>query len=100
MSRKDNSDVDHMNMALALLKLDNWLGYKVQPAIHIYDKFNDTKNLLFKDSTIGLVSTTSYITSVQAYKELMVDAEKCSSASIRIISVSILLMSVILNQIL
>ncbi|KYN20902.1 PREDICTED: transferrin-like [Trachymyrmex cornetzi] len=81
---KDDEQISRMDTILALLKLEDWLGYRVNArrSIHIYGPFNGTKNLLFKDSSAGLVSTSSTKESVVAYKDLLNDIEECSNGSL------------------
>ncbi|XP_043276631.1 transferrin-like [Venturia canescens] len=85
IGRKENSvksttQVLGEDVTLALLKLENWLGYRpdAHRPIRIYDSFTGSSNLLFKDSTVGLVLASSQIKSVVAYKELYNDVEMCS----------------------
>lgn len=82
VSRKKDTEIDSLNAILSLLKLQDWLGYRVYTlrVLHIYGKFNGTNDLLFKSSTIGLESTTSQIESVLTYKELFNHVDECSSA--------------------
>ncbi|KAF7400737.1 hypothetical protein HZH66_005921 [Vespula vulgaris] len=88
VSRKKNAEIDSLNAILSLLKLQDWLGHRVNTKriLHIYEKFNGTNDLLFKSSTIGLESTTSKIESVLAYKELFNHVDECSSAGLLMFS--------------
>ncbi|EZA58009.1 hypothetical protein DMN91_006051 [Ooceraea biroi] len=72
------------DIVLALLKMEDWLGYRVNTRrpIHIYGKFNGTLDLLFKDTSSGLVSTSSQKKSIIAYKELFSHVEECSNGSL------------------
>lgn len=84
MGRSSRSEVNSTNTVLALLKIENWLGYRtdvIRP-IHVYGPFNNTRNLLFKDSTSGLETTSSTLRAVLAYKELFAHVESCNSGSI------------------
>lgn len=100
MSRKDISKTERSNMETVLLKLNSWLSTNVNTPMNIYKSFNGTKDLLFKDSTVGFESSNSAVRSVMAYKSLMTDAEKCSgAASLSFISLLILLASLISNRI-
>ncbi|XP_033220066.1 transferrin-like [Belonocnema kinseyi] len=98
VSRNTNSEVDESNIVEVLLKLDKWFSYYRTP-IHLYKQFNNTKDLLFKDSTVSLVSKTSDYKKIQAYKELMAETEKCSpsSATLSFLSASLLILSLIFN---
>lgn len=101
MSRKDISQIEHSNMALTLLKLNAWLGSNERTSFNIYKSFNGTKDLLFKDSTVGLESSESEVRSVMAYQKLMIDAEKCSGSSpLSVISLLVLFVSLIINRVL
>lgn len=87
MSRKSNSEKVVLDMSMALLKLEDWLGYRpssVRP-FRIYDSFDGTQDLIFKDSTIGLVTIESTIPSVIAYKELFSHVESCNGAGSSVI---------------
>lgn len=100
VSRKDISKTERSNMETVLLKLNSWLSTNVNTPMNIYKSFNGTKDLLFKDSTVGFESSNSAVRSVMAYKSLMTDAEKCSgAASLSFISLLILLASLISNRI-
>jgi hypothetical protein len=79
--KKDTTQIFRTNTILALLKMEDWLGYRVNARrpIHIYGPFNNTKDLLFKDSSTGLVSTSSTVKTVLAYKELFSHVEVCSN---------------------
>ncbi|EFN77822.1 Transferrin [Harpegnathos saltator] len=81
VGRKNNTQTDTTDILLALLKMEDWLGYRVdaERPIHVYGPFNGTYNLLFKDSTSGLVSTTSSTKTVEAYKELFSHVYQCST---------------------
>ncbi|KAK2584067.1 hypothetical protein KPH14_006514 [Odynerus spinipes] len=80
--RRNNTEIDTLNTVLSLLKLEDWLGYRVYSSrvLHVYGKFNNTDDLLFKSSTIGLVPATSKIESVLAHKELFSHIDDCTSA--------------------
>lgn len=82
-SKRDATQISRTDITLALLKLEDWLGYRVNARrpIHIYGPFNGTLDLLFKDSSAGLVSTSSEKKSVLAYKELLNHVETCSKGS-------------------
>ncbi|XP_018395848.1 PREDICTED: transferrin-like [Cyphomyrmex costatus] len=82
--KTDAEQISRTDTTLALLKLEDWLGYRVNARrpIHIYGPFNGTKDLLFKDSSVGLVSTSSTKKSVVAYKELLDNVEDCSNGSL------------------
>ncbi|KAG5334442.1 TRF protein, partial [Acromyrmex charruanus] len=81
---KDDEEISRTDTILALLKLEDWLGYRVNArrSIHIYGPFNGTRDLLFKDSSAGLISTSSTKESVVAYKELLNNIEECSNGSL------------------
>ncbi|KAI4502524.1 hypothetical protein M0802_002436 [Mischocyttarus mexicanus] len=82
IARRNDTEIQRLNAILALLKLEDWLGYRVSSwrVIHIYGKFSNTSDLLFKSSTIGLLPTTSDLKSILAYKELFDHVDECSSA--------------------
>lgn len=82
--KKDDKEISRTDTILALLKLEDWLGYRVNArrSIHIYGPFNGTRDLLFKDSSAGLISTSSMKESVVAYKELLDNIEECSNGSL------------------
>lgn len=69
------------DVLLAFLKMEEWLGYRVnsQRPIHVYVPFNGTYNLLFKDSTSGLVPTSFTQKTVEAYKDLFSHVLQCST---------------------
>lgn len=73
-----------MDIVLALLKMEDWLGYRInaQRSIHIYGPFNGTIDLLFKDSSSGLVLTSSTKKSILEYKELFSHVEECSNGAL------------------
>ncbi|XP_012525647.1 transferrin [Monomorium pharaonis] len=81
--KKDVSEISRTNTILALLKMEDWLGYRVNARrpIHIYGPFNGTLDLLFKDSSSGLLPTSSTKKSVLAYKELFSHVEACNNGS-------------------
>lgn len=81
VGRKNDSQIYTTDILLALLKMENWLGYRVntQRPIHVYGPFNGTVDLLFKDSTSGLVSTSETTTTVEAYKDLFSHVYQCST---------------------
>ncbi|XP_029156870.1 transferrin-like [Nylanderia fulva] len=83
VGRKTDMQIFKTDTFEALLKIEDWLGYRVSARrpIYIYGPFNGTLNLLFKDSTSGLVSTSSTKKSVLAYKELFSHVEQCSIGS-------------------
>lgn len=63
--------------------MEDWLGYRVNARrpIHIFGPFNDTLDLLFKDSSSGLLPTSSMKKTVLAYKELFSHVEECMNGS-------------------
>ncbi|KAL0133776.1 hypothetical protein PUN28_001030 [Cardiocondyla obscurior] len=79
--KRDDEEVHWSNTILALLKMEDWLGYRVNARrpIHIYGPFNGTRDLLFKDSSSGLVDTSSMKKTVSAYKELFSHVDECSN---------------------
>ncbi|XP_071628736.1 transferrin-like [Temnothorax longispinosus] len=81
--RKDSVQISRTDTILALLKMEDWLGYRVKARrpIHMFGPFNDTRDLLFKDSSSGLVSSSSMKKTVLAYKELFSHVEECSNDS-------------------
>ncbi|XP_072758245.1 transferrin-like [Anoplolepis gracilipes] len=83
VGRKNDTQFSRTDTFLALLKIEDWLGYRVSARrpIHIYGPFNGTLDLLFKDSTSGLVPTSSTKKSVLAYKELFSHVDECSTGS-------------------
>ncbi|XP_018349576.1 PREDICTED: transferrin-like isoform X2 [Trachymyrmex septentrionalis] len=82
--KTDDEEISRTDTILALLKLEDWLGYRVNArrSIHIYGPFNGIRDLLFKDSSAGLISTSSTKDSVIAYNELLDNIEKCSNGSL------------------
>ncbi|XP_066586110.1 transferrin-like [Prorops nasuta] len=82
VSRRDNSKIGSFDISSALLKLDNWLGYEVgiSRPLHIYDQFDGVSDLLFKDSTQGLVDKDSNLEYVKAYKDIFSHVDTCSAA--------------------
>ncbi|KAL6260238.1 hypothetical protein P5V15_007771 [Pogonomyrmex californicus] len=83
VGRKNKDEqITELDTILALLKMENWLGYRanVRRPIHIYGPFNRTLNLLFKDSSAGLVSISLTKESVLAYKELFTHVETCNGS--------------------
>ncbi|CRK97686.1 CLUMA_CG011066, isoform A [Clunio marinus] len=76
-----------------LLSLDKYL--QNDPDFKMYNIFNGEKNLLFEDSSLGLVSPndTALSQSVQNYIQLFTDVENCISdtAGAQIIAVNLLL---------
>lgn len=83
IGRKNDTQISRTDIVLALLKIEDWLGYRVsaQRPIHIYGPFNNTLDLLFKDSTSGLITSSSTKKSVLAYKELFSHVDECSTGS-------------------
>lgn len=83
VGRKTDMQIFKTDTFEALLKIEDWLGYRVsiRRPIYIYGPFNGTLDLLFKDSTSGLVSTSSTKKSVLAYKELFSHVDQCSIGS-------------------
>lgn len=83
ISRKNNTQVLAMDIVLALLKIEDWLGYNENAwnPIRIYGPFNGTRDLIFKDSTSALVSTSSTTKSVVAYKELFEHIDSCTDGA-------------------
>ncbi|KAL6420546.1 hypothetical protein ACFW04_014876 [Cataglyphis niger] len=83
VGRKNDTQTSRTDIVLALLKIEDWLGYRVSARrpIHIYGSFNDTLDLLFKDSTSGLITSSSTKKSVLAYKELFSHVDECSTGS-------------------
>ncbi|XP_032680606.1 transferrin-like [Odontomachus brunneus] len=81
VGRKDDSQTFTRDILLAFLKMEEWLGYRANSRrpIHVYGIFNGTYDLLFKDSTSGLVSTSSTQKTVEAYKELFSHVYQCST---------------------
>ncbi|XP_034952143.1 transferrin-like [Chelonus insularis] len=98
IGRTNNSKVDSMDMTFALLKLEDWLGYRAysRRVIRIYDSFLPYDDLLFKDSTVGLESKDSEIKSIMAYKDLFKLVDSCRSASVRIFSYLFLILSTLI----
>ncbi|XP_015597144.1 transferrin [Cephus cinctus] len=97
-SDEQDARVKLTDITLALLQIEDWLGYRtnVLRPIHVYGPFNGTKDLLFKDSTSGLESTSSTIKSVLAYKELFQHVQTCSSsATLLLTNISIILVGVL-----
>ncbi|KAK0081042.1 hypothetical protein PV325_012898 [Microctonus aethiopoides] len=82
----DLSDFQNNDTTDALLKIEDWLGYRPysRRAIRIYESFKGYHDLLFKDSTVGLESIDSNLKSIVAYKELFqfMDSEHSSVCSI------------------
>lgn len=80
--KSDVTPIPRTDTILALLKMENWLGYRLyaRRPIYIYGPFNKTIDLLFKDSSSGLVTTSSTKKSVLAYKELFSHVEMCSNS--------------------
>ncbi|XP_014479036.1 PREDICTED: transferrin-like isoform X2 [Dinoponera quadriceps] len=81
IGRKNDSQTYTTDIFLALLKMEEWLGYRVGTTrpLDIYGPFNGTRNLVFKDSTSGLVSTSSTTKTVEAYKDLFSHVYQCST---------------------
>lgn len=81
VGRKNDSQTNTTDILLAFLKIEEWLGYRVNSRrpIHVYGPFNGTYDLLFKDSTSGLVSTSSTQKTVEAYKDLFSHVYQCST---------------------
>ncbi|XP_011169617.2 transferrin [Solenopsis invicta] len=79
--KQDVSLISRTDTILALKKMEDWLGYRVNARrpIHIYGPFNGTLDLLFKDSSSGLLPTSTTKKSVLAYKELFSHVEKCNN---------------------
>lgn len=102
VGRRDDSKIRILDTTLALLKLEDWLGYRPDSrrAIRIYDSFTDHSDLLFKDSTIALEAPNSTIKSVLAYKELFSKIDTCTSGSLKNISnfIVVFLLAYILLQ--
>nr|XP_012214970.1 PREDICTED: transferrin-like [Linepithema humile] len=88
VSRRNNSEIFTNDIIQALLRIEDWLGYRVNARrpIHIYGPFNGTIDLLFKDSTSGLVPTSSTKKTVLTYKELFNHVETCSGCSFQVIA--------------
>ncbi|XP_015174181.1 PREDICTED: transferrin-like [Polistes dominula] len=100
IARRNDTEIQRLNSILVLLKLEDWLKYRSSSwrVLHIYGKFDNTDDLLFKSSTFGLVPTTSTIESVLAYKELFDHVDECSSAGLLIVS-NVTLFSLVLISI-
>lgn len=73
--------VKHDGVVHALTALDKY--FQSEPDFKMYNIFNGKKNLLFKDSTIGLVPADSETKGpyVQNYVKLFQDIDKCNGAS-------------------
>ncbi|KAL5276388.1 hypothetical protein ACFFRR_001925 [Megaselia abdita] len=73
--------VDHNGVVHALTALDKY--FQSEPDFKMYNIFNGKKNLLFKDSTIGLVPADSENKGqyVSNYVKLFQEIDKCNGAS-------------------
>lgn len=82
ISRNDNPAIEIENMKNVLFKLEYWLYRRKNSSrmIDIFGKFNDTSNLLFKDTTIGLRMESSNMKNILEYEELLENKTFCSSA--------------------
>ncbi|XP_043492462.1 transferrin-like [Polistes fuscatus] len=100
IARRNDTEIQRLNAVLALLKLEDRLKYRPSSwrVLHIYGKFNNTDDLLFKSSTFGLVHTTSTLESILSYKELFDHVDECSSAGLLMFS-NVTLFSLVLISI-
>lgn len=71
----------HEGVVHTLAALDKYL--RSEPNFQMYNIFNGKKNLLFKDSTIGLIPAESATKGkyVQNYVNLFQEIDKCNGAS-------------------
>jgi len=78
MARADRSPTRDTELTELLLELDQWFGStspsKMDSVFHMYSEFQDTKDLLFKDSTRGLILPNdpgySYVNSYKKLQEV------------------------------
>ncbi|XP_001600442.2 transferrin-like [Nasonia vitripennis] len=101
VSRRDLKDKDRLDMTDALLKIDDWLGYRAGPEhriIRVYESFNGTEDLLFKQSSGGLVPTDSAVKPVEEYRELFKHVDECSSAASFIATITLVLLSFLMAK--
>lgn len=96
VAKRDLKDNERLDMTDALLKIDDWLGYRAGPEhriIRVYESFNATENLLFKQSSGGLVPTDSAVKPVEEYRELFKHVDECSGAASFIVAFTLVLLN-------
>ncbi|KAJ8667093.1 hypothetical protein QAD02_008755 [Eretmocerus hayati] len=85
VSRRDLKDPQLEDVKRVLLKIRDWLGYRgagSRRIIRVFDRFNGSKHLLFKDSTTALLPTDSTVAAVQAYRDLFSHVDSCNSVGV------------------
>nr|XP_022919639.1 transferrin-like [Onthophagus taurus] len=75
------NDPLNKDIQLALLQYDEWFAAKTHTPFRLFDSFNNTKDLLFKDSTPGLAVPTSQKPPIKNYVELFKHIGDCSKGS-------------------
>ncbi|RZB39249.1 transferrin-like, partial [Asbolus verrucosus] len=74
VSQADNSK--NPDIILALREFERWFGQNLDKSFHLFDRFNETLDLLFKDSTAGLAYTDNEY--IRNYKELLQNVKDCT----------------------
>lgn len=79
-----------------LYSLDRYLNLNDEPSFKPYGTFNGQKNLLFEDSTVGLIAAdaTSFGPSVKNYIRLFENVEKCTTGGAIAVTINVLLISI------
>lgn len=85
VARGSRSKAESKELFLTLLKLDEWFGSTENHfgnIFHLYEEFNNTKDLLFRGETFGVqqLSEINEVESVQTYADLKSNSEKCKHA--------------------
>ncbi|XP_077289434.1 transferrin-like [Arctopsyche grandis] len=87
-------DRNTKNLQLLLQEIDNWFGYNSGSFklinLEAFSPFNGTKDLLFKDSTVGLATSLSENKLVFNYIDLFKHVETCTGGAMNVVLPSIL----------
>ncbi|XP_023702875.1 transferrin isoform X2 [Cryptotermes secundus] len=82
VARGSRSTAESKELYLTLLELDEWFGSTENQfwnIFHLYKEFNNTKDLLFRGETLGILELfmINEDRSVQTYADLKTNSEKC-----------------------
>ncbi|XP_011310325.1 transferrin [Fopius arisanus] len=101
VGRSSNREVENMDTTIALLKLEAWLGYTslARRTIRIYDSFIGHRDMLFKETTVGLRPKNSNIQTIIDYKKLFENIEDCQNSAVELISNNLILLGSLITAI-
>lgn len=68
------------DISIALQEFEIWFGVNQHKPFELFNEFNGTKDLLFKDSTPGLDFSSSKNTYIQNYVSLFSHIDQCAAS--------------------